>query len=131
MTLAFLVVLSPDRSRSIWDMRIGENMVKGVFDGNNIYEENEQNKDECQWYRKFERDDYKTGKTYGGHIYPIPNIQFVDGTYFYEDINLWLNWGKNAIIITSLEGKKVMKRYAKILFIAGLLKFSEAMATIP
>ncbi len=65
---AFLAYMPPDRQRTLRELEIGRTLVK---DGNN-------------WFIKLGANDYKTGKSYGEQITPIPDI-------LYHEIELWIN----------------------------------------
>lgn len=52
-------------------------------------------------------EDFKTVETYGEFWYPVPNVQFADGTTFYQYIAsfLWGFWDESGVFPTYYEGE--------------------------
>ncbi|MBW4451075.1 MAG: hypothetical protein KME38_30760 [Spirirestis rafaelensis WJT71-NPBG6] len=97
LSLAFMALMPPDRSRTYCILELGRTFVKGIYQNNKFTPENKLmnlQKIEVYWYIHLEPGDYKTGKTYGEWWGQVPNVPFPDGTFLYEYIDKWLNEGR-------------------------------------
>jgi len=97
LSLAFMTLMPPDRSRTFYELEIGRTLVKGILE-NDIFTPEDKLKDKSatKWYIHLESDGYKTGKIYGEFWGEIPNYQFNDGALFYDYIEMWINEGRNC-----------------------------------
>ena len=109
LSIAFCITI-PSRSRTFYDLRIGETFREGILRERRFYDAQElrdngdweQCKDEIRFYIHHNVQDYKTGKSMssallenGGWWAEIPNISF-GKISLYDYINRWLEWGRGA-----------------------------------
>ena len=103
-----LCLLLPSRSRTFYDLRIGETFKEGILTESEFLSVEqlkehglwEQYQDKICFYIHHLPEDYKTGKSMsralldnGGWWAKIPNVQFGAKT-LYDYIRRWLNWGR-------------------------------------
>lgn len=95
LSLAFITLLPPDRSRTFYSLEIGRTLIKGIYK-NNIFTPAEKMPEgsEQKWYINLKPLDYKTGKAHGEFLGEIENFAFSDGTYFYDYIQKWIDEGR-------------------------------------
>lgn len=98
LSVAFMVLMPPDRSRTYCELEIGRTMVCGLVKGKSkediVLPDQLKNASITNWYFHLERPDYKTGKKYGTYWSLIPNVCFPDGKTLYDYIDRWLSWGR-------------------------------------
>lgn len=103
-----LCLLVPSRSRTFYDLRIGETFKEGILTESEFLSVEqlkehrlwEQYQDKIRFYIHHLPEDYKTGKNMsralldnGGWWAEIPNVEFRAKT-LYDYIRRWLNWGR-------------------------------------
>ena len=97
LSVAFIVLIPPDRSRTFYELEIGRTLVSGEFEGRSFTPAHKlKNPLLAIWYIHLEMEDYKTGKRYGSYWAPVPNTQFSDGKTLYQYIDEWLSWGRTS-----------------------------------
>ncbi|MBD2261083.1 hypothetical protein [Pseudanabaena sp. FACHB-2040] len=97
LSIALMVVIPPDRSRTYYELELGRTFVFGAFDGRSFTPAAQLKRhSDAKWYIHLEMEDYKTGKRYGTYWAPIPDIMFVNGVTLYEYIDEWLSWGRES-----------------------------------
>ncbi len=95
LSVAFAVLMPPDRSRTYYELEIGKTFVSGFFDGSRFVPEDKmKDKSKTKHYIHLGANDYKTGKIYGEWWGEIPNVEFADGKTLYGYIYQWLTWGR-------------------------------------
>jgi len=105
LSIAFLVAVFPSRSRTYYELRIGETFKEGIDPGRNFIPKSKFEsfgiKDDAKFYFHHLPSDYKTGKAMTAEVLEnngwwveIPNIVFLDGQYLYDYIRRWLDWGR-------------------------------------
>lgn len=95
LSIAFMVLMPPDRSRTYCELELGETMLQGIFDGPRfIPAEEMSDPSKALWFIRLEPDQYKTGKAYKTNYIPITNFHWEDGKTLYGYINHWLTWGR-------------------------------------
>jgi len=101
LILSFFTLLPPDRQRTIRELKVGKTLKYGEFVNNRFIEADPTKDSTKKWYIYLKPEDYKTGDTYGEWRGEVPNVEFKDGTKFYEYIFNWL-YGKirDALNIT-------------------------------
>lgn len=96
LALGLMLFIPTDRQQTYRRLQFGVTLKNGHFsdqDCENFVDFGvPQSPNEAQFWINLE--DFKTADTYGEFWYPVPNIQFIDGTTFYELISAWL-WGFN------------------------------------
>lgn len=92
LAFCFLVVVPPIRRRSIAELRWGITLKYGKFGEDSCFTKHTdlKNGEKPKYYYHLQPKDYKTGKTYGEFIAPLPNAEFPGGTTFYDYLNKWL-----------------------------------------
>lgn len=95
LSIAFMVLMPPDRSRTYCELELGKTMLQGIFDDLRfIPVEEMSNPSKALWFIRLEPDQYKTGKAYKTNYIPITNFHWEDGKTLYGYINHWLTWGR-------------------------------------
>lgn len=95
LSLAFMLLIPVDRSRTYYELEIGKTFVYGIYDGARFTPASKmQDPSTATWYIHLMPGDYKTGKIYGEYWGIMPNVQFSDGKKLYEYIDRWLNEGR-------------------------------------
>ncbi len=108
LSIAFCLLV-PSRSRTFYNLRIGETFKEGILTEKNFLSVEEMKKSgiwsndsSCKFYIHHQTEDYKTGKTMapalknnGGWWVEIPNIEFGDKC-LYDYIRRWLKWGRGV-----------------------------------
>jgi hypothetical protein len=98
LSLAFMILIPPDRARTYYELELGRTLVYGYFaDGFFIPARNLQLSDRFKWYIHLQPLDYKTGKVHGEYWGEIPNTLFNNGKRFYEYIVEWLALRKEIL----------------------------------
>ncbi|MEP0914036.1 hypothetical protein NDI45_24300 [Leptolyngbya sp. GB1-A1] len=107
LSIAFCIII-PSRSRTFYDLRIGETFKEGVLTKLGLLSIQdlqkqglwEQYKDEIRFYIHHEKEDFKVGKSMTpalleseGWWAEITNISF-GNTCLYDYIRRWLEWGR-------------------------------------
>lgn len=77
---AFFAYMPPDRQKTYRELQIGETLLKGGFGADGFFKPDEAGR----WHIWLPPEGYKTGKTYGEHWRPMPEI-------LYPDMEAWLN----------------------------------------
>jgi hypothetical protein len=96
LSVAFLVLIPPDRSRTYCELELGKTLIFGSWRASQfIPAESMENSLAARWYIHLGPTDYKTGKAYGEYWCELPNIQYEDGKTFYGYIERWLTWGRD------------------------------------
>ena len=94
VVLGLMSFVPTDRQQTYCRLQFGSSLKNGYFLDEDCEEFVDQgipaNPDQAQLWINLE--EFKTVDSYGEFWYPIPNIQFVDGTTFYQFIAAWL-WG--------------------------------------
>lgn len=94
--LGLCLFIPTDRQQTYRNLEFGKTLKNGYFKDSDFEEFVDcgipEKPDEARYWVNLE--DYKTVESYGEFWYPIPNIQFIDGTTFYQLISAWL-WGFN------------------------------------
>ncbi len=94
LILGFFTLVPPSRQRVIRELEIGKTLKHGLFkNGVFVDKNNLENKKEAKYYIHLQPENYKTGNKYGEWLAEFPNVQFQDGTYFYEYLNKWIYQG--------------------------------------
>lgn len=92
--LALMLFIPTDRQQTYRGLKFGASFKNGRFLDDDFEEFEDWGipsiPDKAQFWINLE--DFKTVDAYGEFWYPIPNVQFVDGTTFYQLICAWL-WG--------------------------------------
>lgn len=92
--LALMLFIPTDRQQTYRNLLFGTSFKNGRFLDDDFEEFEDwgipSNPDKAQFWINLE--DFKTVEKYGEFWYPVPNVQFSDGTTFYELICAWL-WG--------------------------------------
>lgn len=94
--LGLMTFIPTDRQQTYCNLKQGNeaehSLKKGVFlgEGYTTFIPANQMKDSSSAFWWINLNDFKTDETYGEFWYPVPNIQFVDGTTFYEYLEGWL-----------------------------------------
>jgi hypothetical protein len=102
-------ILVPSRSRTFYDLRIGETFKEGILTNTSFLSVAEMknkgiwdtNKDSIKFYIHHNTEDYKSGKSmapvlinHGGWWAELPNIKFGDNKCLYDYVRRWLTWGR-------------------------------------
>lgn len=91
LSLAFMILMPPLRSRCYYEMRIEDTLVYGAWDGSSFIPSNKiKDHSQTRWYLHLMPEDYKTGDRYGEYWLEVINQKFADGTTFYEYIEEWI-----------------------------------------
>ncbi|MBR8840284.1 MAG: hypothetical protein DSM106950_41415 [Stigonema ocellatum SAG 48.90 = DSM 106950] len=95
LSIAFMTLMPPDRSRTFYELEIGKTLVKGIYE-NDIFIPEDKLKDRSasKWYIHLEPKDYKTGKAYGVFWGEIYNYKFSDETFLYDYMQKWIDEGR-------------------------------------
>jgi hypothetical protein len=92
--LGLMVLIPTDRQQTYRSLEFGTTLKNGYFMDDDceqfVSEGIPLHPDKAQFWINLET--FKTAATYGEFWYPVPNIQFLDGTTFYQFIGAWL-WG--------------------------------------
>lgn len=105
LSIAFLVAVFPSRSRTYYDLRIGETLKEGINPGKRFIPKSKFAEQgitaESKFYLHHLPEDFKTGRAMtqevlknNGWWVEIPNTEFPDGKCLYDYIYRWLNWGR-------------------------------------
>jgi hypothetical protein len=95
LSLAFMVLVPPDRARTYYELEIGKTLLQGTYQaGIFIPTERMESPELADWYIRLNPQQYKTGKSYGESWIKMPNIRFSDNSTFYEYIDKWLSEGR-------------------------------------
>lgn len=95
LSVAFAILMPPDRSRTYYELEIGKTLVSGIFDGSwFVPEDKMKDKSKAEFYIHLGANDYKTGKIYGEWWGKVPNVEFANGKTLYGYIYQWLTWGR-------------------------------------
>lgn len=107
LSIAFCILL-PSRSRTFYDLRIGETLKEGILTRSKFLSIQdlknqglwEKHKDSVRFYIHHGVEDYKTGKSMttamlnnDGWWAEMPNVSFGD-VHLYDYIQRWLEWGR-------------------------------------
>ncbi len=101
LLLAMFTLVPPDRQRTFRELRLGETLKYGIFDGDMfIPKERMINPQDARFFIHLLPDQYKTGDSYGEWIGELPNTKFPDNSSFYEYLEKWLYCGyeENGIV---------------------------------
>lgn len=106
LVIGLMVFMPTDRSRTYRELTFGETLVYGIYDPEtgNFTSYDQLAKEEVtksKYYIHLLPHQYKTGKTYGEFWYQIENIDFGDGTFFYDYLNKWLFEGYRDELATA------------------------------
>lgn len=108
LSIAFCILV-PSRSRTFYDLRIGETFKEGILTNANFLSVAEMkvkgiwdtNKDSIKFYIHHNAEDYKSGQSmapvlmnYGGWWAELPNTKFDGNKCLYDYIRRWLTWGR-------------------------------------
>jgi hypothetical protein len=97
LSLSLMVAISPDRSRTYYELELGRTLLYGRFEGRSFTPVDRlEDTSQAAWYIHLGIEDYKTGKSYGNYWAPIPNQKFTDGKRLYDYIDEWLSWGRES-----------------------------------
>ncbi len=100
LVLSMLTVIPPDRQRTFRELRIGKTLKHGLFtEAGFIPRTLLANSNDAKYYIHLMPEDYKTGDTYGEFIGEIPNIEFKDGSEFYDYLNRWIYEGYREVML--------------------------------
>lgn len=92
--LGLKLFIPTDRQQTYRRLQFGVNFRNGVFTDEDFETFDDwgipSTPDQAKFWINLE--DFKTAATYGEFWYPVPNVQFMDGTTFYQLIAAWL-WG--------------------------------------
>jgi len=100
LVLSMLTVIPPDRQRTFRELRIGKTLKHGLFtEAGFISRTQLANSKDAKYYIHLMPEDYKTGDTYGEFIGEIPNIEFKDGSEFYDYLNRWIYEGYREVML--------------------------------
>jgi hypothetical protein len=92
--LGFFVLVPPPRLRVVRELELGRTLKYGVFEhGRFTSAGNMVNPSEAKYYIHLQPQDYKTGDTYGEWLGEFPNVEFADGSKFYDYLNRWFFQG--------------------------------------
>jgi hypothetical protein len=110
LTIALPVIAFPSRSRTYYDLRIGETFKEGCFVEGQFRSKEQLEKegvlkkyeDRIGFYIHHMLDDSKIGKTIAGDWEfgwwaLIPDYEFPDGSRLYQYIRRWLDWGRPVL----------------------------------
>jgi hypothetical protein len=86
LSLAFFVLIPPDRARTVYELEVGRTLVWGHFQEGIFVATDNQEHPTAAWFIHLQPEDYKTGAAYGEYWGSIPNESFGDGTCFYDYI---------------------------------------------
>jgi hypothetical protein len=93
-TLGLCLFIPTDRQQTYRNLEFGKTIKNGYFKDSDFEEFIDcgipEEPDKAHYWVNLE--DYKTVEEYGEFWYPVPNVQFADGTTFYQLISAWL-WG--------------------------------------
>jgi len=92
--LGFFILVPPPRQRVVRELELGRTLKYGLFkNGRFIPVDAMINPSEARYYIHLQPQDYKTGDTYGEWLGEFPNVEFDDGSKFYDYVNRWLFQG--------------------------------------
>jgi hypothetical protein len=110
LSIALPVIAFPSRSRTYYDLRIGETFKEGCFLEGQFRSKEQLEKEgllkkyehQIGFYIHHMLDDSKIGKTIAGEWEfgwwaLIPNYEFPDGSRLYQYIRRWLDWGRPVL----------------------------------
>ncbi|HEY9728760.1 MAG TPA: hypothetical protein V6D50_20105 [Chroococcales cyanobacterium] len=110
LSIALPVIAFPSRSRTYYDLRIGETFKEGCFVEGQFRSKEQLEKegilknyeDRIGFYIHHMVDDSKIGKTIAGEWEfgwwaLIPDYEFPDGSRLYQYIRRWLDWGRPVL----------------------------------
>lgn len=109
VVLGLMLFVPTDRQQTYCRLQFGSSLKNGYFLDENCEEFVDQgipvNPDKAQLWINLE--EFKTVDSYGEFWYPIPNIQFIDGTTFYQFIAVWLweFWDEDGTWPTHYKGE--------------------------
>ncbi|HEY9830610.1 MAG TPA: hypothetical protein V6D26_08525 [Stenomitos sp.] len=91
LILSFLVLIPPDRQRTIRELELGKTLKHGFFLGDAFTSvEKMDDPSQARFYICFTENDYKTGKIYKDWKGELPNHKFTDGKTWYQYLERWL-----------------------------------------
>ena len=97
LSMAFMVLMPPDRSRTFYSLELRKTLVKGVYENNRFAPEDKLvDKSVSKWYIHLESEDYKTGKAYGEFWGEVHNYEFPDKTLLYDYMQKWIDEGREC-----------------------------------
>jgi hypothetical protein len=92
--LGFFALVPPSRQRVIRELELGRTLKYGIFEhGRFTPFEKMANPSEAKYYIHLQPEDYKTGDSYGEWLGEFPNVEFPDGSKFYDYLNRWFFQG--------------------------------------
>lgn len=106
--LGLMTLIPTDRQQTYRALEFGKSLKNGYFleDGEKFIDQGiPSDPNDAQFWINLEH--FKTAATYGEFWYPVPNVQFSDGTTFYEFIVGWLwgFWGQSETWIPYYSGE--------------------------
>jgi hypothetical protein len=100
LVLSMLTVIPPDRQRTFRELRMGKTLKHGLFTEAGFTPRTLlPNSNNAKYYIHLMPEDYKTGGKYGEFIGEIPNIEFKDGSEFYDYLNRWIYEGYREVML--------------------------------
>jgi hypothetical protein len=91
LLLAMFTLMPPDRQRTFRELRLGETLKHGTFQGELFIPKDRMlDPSKAKYYIHLLPEDYKTGKSYGEWVGEIPNTIFSDDSTFYQYLDEWL-----------------------------------------
>lgn len=95
LSLAFMLLIPVDRSRTYYELELGKTFVYGIYSGGRFTPASlMQDPSTATWYIHLMPDDHKTGFLGREYWTIMPNVQFSDGQKLYEYIERWLQIGR-------------------------------------
>jgi hypothetical protein len=95
LSLAFMLLIPPDRARTYYELEIGRTFKYGIYNSGRFTIANKmKDKSQAEWYINLKPEDYKTGKVYKEYWGLMPNFVFKDGQKLYDYIDRWLTEGR-------------------------------------
>ncbi|MDZ7955888.1 hypothetical protein [Nostoc sp. DedQUE09] len=97
LSLAFMILIPTDRSRTYYELEIGRTFVYGLYeaDGNRFTPVDKlRDKSKAAWWIHLMPGDYKTSKTYNEYWGLMPNVKFDRDNDLYSYIDRWINEGR-------------------------------------
>jgi len=95
LSLALMMLIPTDRSRTYYQLEIGKTFVYGLYENNRFTSFDKlENKDQAIWYIHLMPDDYKTGKTYKEYWGLVLDVRFGKDSTLYQYIDMWINEGR-------------------------------------
>jgi hypothetical protein len=92
--LGFFTLVPPPRQRVVRELELGRTLKYGLFENGRFLPVGRMaNSSEAKYYIHLQPEDYKTGDSYGEWLGEFPNVEFGDGSKFYDYVNRWLFQG--------------------------------------